>query len=53
MLSKNVRAWPVRDIEAWLATRPATAKVVNVEKAQKTRLQRKSRHAAIEAATTT
>jgi predicted DNA-binding transcriptional regulator AlpA len=41
MLSKNVRAWPVRDVEAWLAERSSAPKVVNVEKAKKTRLQRK------------
>jgi predicted DNA-binding transcriptional regulator AlpA len=41
MLSKNVRAWAIRDVEAWLAERSSAPKVVNVEKAKKTRLQRK------------
>jgi predicted DNA-binding transcriptional regulator AlpA len=50
MLSKNCRAWLVREIEEWLATRPSAPKAVNVEKAKKTRLQRKE---SIAEATTT
>jgi hypothetical protein len=41
LLSRNVRAWPVRDIQTWLAERSSAPKVVNVEKQKKTRLQRK------------
>jgi predicted DNA-binding transcriptional regulator AlpA len=40
MLSKNTRAWPVRDVERWLAGRPSAAKTVNVAKQRET-LKRK------------
>ena len=28
MIGRNTRAWPVNDIESWLASRPAARKVV-------------------------
>jgi predicted DNA-binding transcriptional regulator AlpA len=49
MLGKNSRAWPVREIEAWLAGRPSAPKAVNVDKQMTTRRRRQEAEAAVSA----
>jgi hypothetical protein len=41
MLSRNVRAWPVREIEGWLSGRPCTRKTVNIKKTMATKRRKK------------
>jgi predicted DNA-binding transcriptional regulator AlpA len=37
MLSRNVRAWDLALVRAWLASRPTDPKIVNAEKMRETR----------------
>jgi hypothetical protein len=51
MLAANSRAWPLRDVQMWLDSRPTDAKPVNVAKMKATRRRNASQRKQPDAAT--